>query len=267
MAAYSAIKNSQNEAWMRAIERGHKDDFTSTTNKDHLRMCDDHFHSSLFIAEKDGVCLKCGASPTMRLSKFNVTNPGHEETAGLPRIVGLEDDLVIVNERAAKIRVSKVTPSPLIHHDSIILREERAKKRASNAQLRMLDLESSMKINDMETFMNNFLRVSIDWFVKIINSNEAKLTRIVQDVHHEHEAVESLTVRLNKLLASVTVTQSRPDSIHVDVNKHISKTAHSTHECECADKEYELEKVILQITEKKDYTIVLDQGVCYTVRF
>ena len=156
MAAYSAIKNAQHEAWIRVIERGHKDGIMPTTNKDHLRMCDNHFHSSLFITEKDGICLKCGASPTVRLSKFSITNQGHEETPGLPRIVGLEDDLVIVNERAAKIRVSEVTPSPLIHHDFIILREERAKKRVSNAQLRMLELETSMKINDISTFINNF---------------------------------------------------------------------------------------------------------------
>ena len=214
-------------------------------------MCDNHFHSSLFIAEKDGVCLKCGASPTMRLSKFSTTNQGHEETAGLPRIVGLEEDLSIVNERAAKIRVSEATPSSLIHYDTIILREERAKKRVSNAQLRMLDLESSMKINDMGTFMNHFLRVFADFYVKMINSNEVKLTRIVNDMHHEHEAAESLTAHLSKLLASVTLMQSRLDSIYVDVNKHISKTAHSAHHCECEDKEYELEKVILEITEKK----------------
>ena len=57
MAACSAINNAQHEAWIRAIERGHEDVIMPTTNKDHLRMCDDHFHHSLLIAEKDGVCL------------------------------------------------------------------------------------------------------------------------------------------------------------------------------------------------------------------
>ena len=58
-------------------------------------------------------------------------------------------------------------------------------------------------------------------------------------------------MRLNKLLASATVTQSHPASIHVDINKHVSKTVCSTHKHEYQDKEHELEKVTLQIAEKR----------------
>ena len=92
------------------------------------------------------------------------------------------------------------------------------------------------------------------------------MIRIVHDVPFEHEAVESLSMHLNKQLSSVTVTQSLPDSICVDNDKHVTKTVCSTHKNERQDTEYKLEKVMLKLNEKNDYTIVCDQGVCVTVR-
>ena len=175
MAAHSAIKNAQHKAWMRAIKRGYTYGIMPTTSTDHLHMCDNHFNSSLFIIENDQSCLNRGASPTMCLEKFNIANQGHEETPGLPRIVGRKDDSVIVNECSENIRVSEVISSPHMCHDSTISREEKSKKRVADAETRTLDCESKMKINNMGTFMHIFFRVSNEWIVKIINFDEAKL--------------------------------------------------------------------------------------------
>ena len=75
--------------------------------------------------------------------------------------------------------------------------------------------------------------------------------QLVHDVDHEHEAMESLSVHLNKQVASVTVTKSHLDSICVENPKFVTKTVHSTHKHECQDAEDELEKVMSKLDEKR----------------
>ena len=86
----------------------------------------------------------------MHLTKIIITNEGHEEIQRLTQIVGLKDDLAIVNERHDKIRVGEVTPSPHVNQDSIISREERSKKSVSKIETRILEYELQKKINNVD---------------------------------------------------------------------------------------------------------------------
>ena len=113
---------------MRAIKCEHKDGSMPATSEDKLTICDKLFNSSLIMKVINCACLKCGSSPTMNLSNFNMNKEGHYETQGLHWIAGLKDDLDIFNECDSKIRVNEVTPSHHVERASIISREERSKK-------------------------------------------------------------------------------------------------------------------------------------------
>ena len=113
---------------------------------DKLAICDKHVRPIFFMKGNNRTYLECDASPTMHLTKFSTTNEGHEETQGLPRIVYLKDDLVIVSECDAKIRVSEVTLSPHVEPTSIISRKERSKKRVAKIETRKLECELEKKL-------------------------------------------------------------------------------------------------------------------------
>ena len=67
--------------------------------------------------------------------------------------------------------------------------------------------------------MHIFPQVSSAWSIKMIKDDQLKFMRIVHNMYQEHEASESLNTNFNKHAASVTLTQSFPDSIIVDINK------------------------------------------------
>ena len=63
---------------MRAIRGRCKCSSIAAASVDKLAVCDKHFHQKLFIKENVRICLKYGASPTMFMSTFQVTNEGHD---------------------------------------------------------------------------------------------------------------------------------------------------------------------------------------------
>ena len=71
----SAIKHSQHDAWVLAVNRGCPDQHCKEADDGNARACIDHFHPSVITMDENGKHrLKTGAAPTLCLTPFSIQN-------------------------------------------------------------------------------------------------------------------------------------------------------------------------------------------------